>query len=188
MRYNVRSIFYISRILNQKKMKTLKLAFILTLSVALISCGGDEKKSKKDNVKIGTKKQSSSGDNAKEIEVKVTGNDLMQYNVKVIRVKEGQKVTIVLQHIGKMAANIMGHNVVVLKQGMDIPTFASEASAAKDTDYIPNGGKDVIAHTKMIGGGETTSVTFDAPAKGAYDFICSFPGHSGIMQGKFIVE
>ena len=25
------------------------------------------------------------------------------------------------------------------------------------------------------------------PAKCTYDFICSFPGHSGLMKGKFIV-
>ena len=40
----------------------------------------------------------------------------------------------------------------------------------------------------MIGGGQTTSITFTAPAAGTYDFICSFPGHSGLMKGKFIVE
>ena len=41
---------------------------------------------------------------------------------------------------------------------------------------------------KLIGGGEETTVTFDAPAKGTYDFICSFPGHYALMKGKFIVE
>jgi len=169
-------------------MKSIKLAFLLTLSLILGSCGDGEKKVEKEKIKIGTKKQSATTADAKAVEVKVTGNDMMQYNVKVIRVKEGQEVTLVLEHIGKMAANIMGHNVVVLKQGTDISSFGSEASAAKDSDYIPNGGKDVIAHTKMIGGGETASVTFTAPAKGEYDFICSFPGHYGIMQGKFIVE
>lgn len=169
-------------------MRTLRTVFLLGLSLLLFSCGGDEKKDQKEKVKIGTKNQGSESKNAKEIEVKVTGNDLMQFNVKEIRVKEGQKVTLVLQHIGKMAANIMGHNVVILKQGTDIASFSSEASAAKDTDYIPNDGKDVIVHTKMIGGGETTSIEFDAPAKGEYDFICSFPGHSGLMRGKFIVE
>jgi len=169
-------------------MKSLKVLVVLMLSLALFSCGGEEKKTEKEKVKIGTKKPTSNNDNAKEIEVKVTGNDQMQFNVKVIRVKEGQEVTIVLEHVGKMAKNIMGHNVVVLKQGTDISSFGSDASAAKDTDYIPNDGKDVIAHTKMIGGGETTSVTFMAPAKGEYDFICSFPGHYALMQGKFIVE
>lgn len=169
-------------------MKFLKLTAIVILSISVFACGGDEKKSDKEKVKIGTKKQSSTTEVAKEIEVKVTGNDLMQFNVKVIRVKEGQEVTIVLEHIGKQPINIMGHNVVILKQGTDISAFGSEASAAKESDYIPNAGKDVIAHTKMIGGGETTSVTFMAPEKGEYDFICSFPGHYGIMQGKFIVE
>jgi len=169
-------------------MKTLKLAVIVALSLTIYSCGGDEKKSDKDKVKIGTKKQSSNTNDAKEIEVKITGNDQMQFNVKVIRVKEGQEVTLVLEHIGTMKVNIMGHNFVLLKQGIDLGAFGSEASAAKDTDYIPNGGKDVIAHTKMIGGGETISVTFQAPAKGEYNFICSFPGHYGLMQGKFIVE
>ncbi|MEM6771051.1 MAG: plastocyanin/azurin family copper-binding protein, partial [Bacteroidota bacterium] len=27
-----------------------------------------------------------------------------------------------------------------------------------------------------------------APAAGEYDFICTFPGHYGVMKGKFIVE
>ncbi|MCB0632702.1 MAG: azurin, partial [Lewinella sp.] len=26
------------------------------------------------------------------------------------------------------------------------------------------------------------------PAPGTYDYICSFPGHYALMQGKFIVE
>ncbi len=169
-------------------MKTLRLAFLFALSLTIYSCGGDEKKSDKEKVKIGTKKQASNTNGAKEIEIKITGNDQMQFNVKVIRVKEGQKVTVVLEHIGTMKVNIMGHNFVLLKQGIDIGDFGSQASAAKDTNYIPNDGNDVIVHTKMIGGGETTSVTFNAPSKGEYNFICSFPGHYGLMQGKFIVE
>ena len=59
--------------------------------------------------------------------------------------------------------------------------------AAKDNGYIPEG-DDIIAHTKMIGGGESVEITFDAPAAGTYDYICPFPGHYGIMKGKFIVE
>lgn len=169
-------------------MKTLRFTIILIFSLALFSCGNDEKKAEKEKVKIGTKKQAPKTNDSKEIEVKITGNDQMQFNVKVIRVKEGQEVTLILEHVGKMKVNIMGHNFVLLKPGTDIGSFGSEASAAKDTDYIPNDGKEVIAHTKMIGGGETTSVTFKAPAKGEYDFICSFPGHYGLMQGKFIVE
>ncbi len=37
-------------------------------------------------------------------------------------------------------------------------------------------------------GADAPKRNFDAPAKGTYDFICSFPGHWATMQGKFIVE
>jgi azurin len=40
----------------------------------------------------------------------------------------------------------------------------------------------------MLGGGETTTIAFTAPAAGTYDYICSFPGHYGMMKGKLIVE
>jgi azurin len=59
---------------------------------------------------------------------------------------------------------------------------------AKDTDYIPVGASEVLAHTKLIGGGESVTIEFVAPAKGVYEFICTFPGHSGMMKGNFYVQ
>ena len=83
----------------------------------------------------------------------------------------------------------MGHNFVLLKPGTVITEFSIKAAeAGQDADWIPEDGKDVIVHTKMIGGGESTAITFMAPEAGTYDFICSFPGHSALMKGKFIVE
>ena len=86
-----------------------------------------------------------------------------------------------------MEKAMMGHNFVLLKKGVSLRDFAESAITAKENDYIP-AGTDFIAHTGLIGGGESSSVTFDAPAAGTYDFLCSFPGHYGIMRGKFIVE
>jgi azurin len=40
----------------------------------------------------------------------------------------------------------------------------------------------------MLGGGQKTTITFQAPEKGDYDFICSFPGHVALMNGIFTVE
>jgi azurin len=100
----------------------------------------------------------------------------------------GQKVKLTLRHIGTLDKNVMGHNVVILKLGVDTAEFAALASTEKDNEYIPKGTQDVIAHTKIIGGGETTSIEFEAPAVGTYDFICSFPAHFAMMNGKFIVE
>ena len=45
----------------------------------------------------------------------------------------------------------------------------------------------MIAHTKVIGGGQTTSVKFPTSAlkKGeAYTFFCSFPGHYVHHEGR----
>lgn len=125
---------------------------------------------------------------AAEITIDINGGDDMKYDLAEIKVKEGQKVTINLHHTGKMDKTAMGHNFVILNQGVDLTAFATEAINAKDSDYIPADSKEVLAHTDLIGGGESTSVTFDAPAKGTYDFLCTFPGHYGTMQGKFIVE
>ena len=119
--------------------------------------------------------------------VVLTGSDQMQFDKKLISVKAGKKVTLELRHSGKLAATIMGHNFVLLKQGTSVSEFASQAIGAQATGYVPQSDQ-VIAHTKVIGGGESTTITFDAPPVGTYDFLCSFPGHSVLMQGKFVVE
>jgi azurin len=62
-------------------------------------------------------------------------------------------------------------------------------SAGLDKDYLPAGDQRVIAHTKIIGGGESTSVKFKTSQLtkgGDYTFFCSFPGHSALMKGKLI--
>jgi azurin len=123
-----------------------------------------------------------------EAVLEISGNDLMQYDKSELKVKAGQKVTLTLTHAGEMAKSAMGHNWVLLKQGTDMATFAAEAISAADNDYIPKDTDAVIANTKMLGGGESVTITFDAPAAGTYDFICSFPGHYALMKGKFIVE
>jgi azurin len=120
--------------------------------------------------------------------ITIESNDQMKYNLSQIKVKAGQSVTITLKHTGKMSVQAMGHNLVILQKGTDVTAFANLAARAKNNGYIPVGSKSVIAATKLIGGGETTTITFTAPAKGTYDFICSFPGHNSLMKGKLIVE
>ena len=116
----------------------------------------------------------------------LSSNDQMKFDKSEIRVKAGEKIKLTLKHTGKFPKNAMGHNFVLLAKGTDVAKFATAAMNAKATDYIP--AKGALAHTKMIGGGESTTIEFTVPAKGTYDFICSFPGHYAVMKGKFIVE
>jgi azurin len=169
-------------------MKMTRILMAFALIGLLVSCGGDTKEEKKEGVKIGGAKTEKKKDDSK-VNLALSGNDLMQFDKKEFKVKAGQEVTLTLRHTGKIGIKIMGHNFVLLKSGVAIPAFSAKAaSAGQKLDWIPEEGKDVIAYTKMIGGGQSTTVTFTAPAAGTYDFICSFPGHSGLMKGKFIVE
>lgn len=170
-------------------MKTLKFTFLLALSLVLVNCGNKENKEEKEEVKIGSNTSSTSKKADENVtEVVLLATDLMQFDKNEIRVAAGKKVKLTLRHTGKQPVEVMGHNFVLLTQGTEIPAFGAKASAARDNDYIPEDTDAVIVHTKMIGGGQSDTIEFDAPEPGTYDFICSFPGHYSVMKGKFIVE
>jgi len=176
-------------------MKSLKYALASFMALTLLfNCGGEKKKDEAPSNEIKLKAAEPTKTDENVANIVITANDLMQYHdskgelLKEIKVKAGQKVKLTLRHIGTLDKNVMGHNFVLLKPGVDMAEFASLATTEKANDYIPTGSEDFIVHTKIIGGGETTSIEFDAPAVGTYTFLCSFPAHFAMMNGKFIVE
>ncbi len=59
-------------------------------------------------------------------------------------------------------------------------------TAGAGNDYVKPGDERVIAHTKVIGGGESAAVTFATAtldAGGDQAFFCSFPAHWAVMKG-----
>src|SRR5690606_1747243 len=118
----------------------------------------------------------------------IEGNDQMKFNIELMRVKAGEPVEVTLKNVGEMPKESMGHNFVVLQPNVDLPTFGGEAAAASADDYIPKSSlSSIVAHTKLLGPGEEDKITFTLE-KGVYPFICSFPGHYGVMQGKIVAE
>lgn len=172
-------------------MKKLLLIFVAVLA---FSCGNNNKKEEQTTTPttIGTQERDEPASlqaTSNAVTLTIEGNDQMQFNKKEMRVKAGQKVTLILKHVGQMDEKVMGHNWVLLAKGTDVNEFGIAAATAADNDYIPADMEDrVIAYTETIGGGEETRIEFEAPAAGTYDFICSFPGHVALMKGKFIVE
>ncbi len=126
------------------------------------------------------------------VEVKITGNDQMQYDTKSFQAKPGQKVKLTFTNIGKLPKVAMGHNVVVLQKGSDKQAFAMEAIKFAANEYIPTSApfKDqILAHTKLLGPGESTSIEFTAPTEpGDYPYLCTFPGHFAVMNGMMTVK
>jgi azurin len=121
------------------------------------------------------------------VSVTLRSNDQMKFDLSEIRVPSNSVVTLTLINEGQLPKAAMGHNFVLLAKGTDIADYGMRAiQAGIDNDHVV-AGKETIANTRLLGGGESVSITFDAPATGEYDFICSFPGHYGMMKGKFIV-
>ena len=124
-------------------------------------------------------------------EVIVTCNDAMQFDTKEIEVKAGTTVKLTLKNVGKAPKIAMGHNLVILKPGTNLVTWAQKAMAAKETEYIPTEEADkeaVFAHTKLLGPDEEDSITFEVKEAGEYEFLCSFPGHFALMKGKITAK
>lgn len=122
----------------------------------------------------------------------IEGSDAMQYNVGSIVIPAScSEFKITLKHTGQMPVVAMGHNVVIAKaadiQGIDADGIAAGAAA----NYVKADDARVIAHTSLVGGGQSTSVSFAVDKLkdgGPYAFFCSFPGHSALMKGSISVE
>jgi len=161
-------------------------SFYFIIAILLISCNQKPKKEKFQYERVQENSSEVIQNNNIQNIVVLNSNDAMLFDKKVIKVNSGEKVTLTLNHVGKMWKNFMGHNFVLLKKDVDVDDFAQRAIQARDNEYIPEG-DEIIVTTKMLGGGESDTVVFDAPEPGKYIFICTFPGHYQLMQGEFIV-
>lgn len=122
--------------------------------------------------------------------IEVTGNDQMRFNVDRIEVKAGEPLKIVFTNIGMLPKQAMGHNLVILKKGVNAQAYATAALRAIATDYVPAELADqVVAASKLLGPKEKDELTFTAPSEsGDYPFLCTFPGHFALMKGVMVVQ
>lgn len=123
--------------------------------------------------------------------IKLKGNDAMQFDLKTATVSAScPKITIELTHTGKMAAQVMGHNVVISQTADMNAITAAGMKAGAASGYVAKGDAKVIAATSVVGGGASTKASFAGSklkAGGDYSFFCSFPGHAALMKGKLVV-
>lgn len=113
------------------------------------------------------------------------------YVVEEISAEAGEQMTITLENNTNLPAQAMAHNFVLLKKEADVQSFVNTSMTAAGNDYIAEGSEDqIIAHTAMLGGGESETITFTVPSEpGEYTFVCTFPGHyGGGMYGVITVS
>jgi azurin len=102
-----------------------------------------------------------------------------------------ETIEVTLSHAGQLPKATMGHNWVLTRTA-DYQAVAMEGmNAGLANDYLVPGDERVIAHTKIVGGGESDTISF-SPAElevgEDYRFFCSFPGHWSVMYGDFVVQ
>jgi len=115
----------------------------------------------------------------------------MKFNVTEIRVKAGEAIALTLKNAGTMPKFSMGHNWVLIENGVKVADFTSDAAQAVKTDYVPEKyAAKIIAASKLLGPNESDTVLFYAPKRvGRYDYLCTFPGHFQVgMKGVLIVD
>ena len=124
--------------------------------------------------------------------IDLKGDDAMKFDQSSVSVDASCKtITIHLTHTGKLPAQSMGHNVVIAATDAIQAIATDGMKAGLAGDYVQPGDARVIAHTKIVGGGQTTSATFPGnklKAGGAYSFFCSAPGHWAVMKGTVVVK
>ncbi|GJM31778.1 MAG: hypothetical protein DHS20C18_07790 [Saprospiraceae bacterium] len=109
----------------------------------------------------------------------------MKYDMDFFSITAGQKIKLTLNNNDDML-----HNLVITLPGK--ATEVGEAALKLGLDgesmqYIPNS-ESVLFHTKLLQPESSESIYFVAPKEpGAYEFVCTFPGHHMTMRGKMQV-
>jgi azurin len=120
----------------------------------------------------------------------IESNDQMQYSAHELAAPpQCQEVEVTLRNVGKLPANVMGHDWV-LARASDMPAIVNAGlSAGIGHGYIPANDKRVVAATRLVGGGDSATVRFSTSALQPgerYSFFCTSPGHSAAMRGRFL--
>jgi azurin len=127
---------------------------------------------------------------AEPCKLNIESNDMMQFNLREM-VVPGQctDVEVSLRHSGQLPAKVMGHDWVLARESDMSAIVNAGLAAGFKHGYLPENDKRIIAATKVVGGGESTTVTFSTSAlqNGVrYAFFCTSPGHWSVMHGIFL--
>lgn len=120
--------------------------------------------------------------------LEVTASDLMKFNIEKLDAQANQKIELIFKNVGTMPKQSMGHNFCLLHLKVDPAAFLEAGFASAGNDYVAKENeKDVITRTKILGPGESETLSFTAPsAPGAYEYVCTFPGHFGAGMHGFL--
>ena len=122
----------------------------------------------------------------------VSATDQMHFEQQSLQVEsQCTEVEVTLHNSGKLPANVMGHDWVLTKTS-DVSSVSNAGmGAGLANNYQKPGDKRILAATRIIGGGEKTTVTFSMSqlqTGTSYTYFCSVPGHISVMKGRLVLN
>jgi azurin len=124
---------------------------------------------------------------AEHVEIQIaTVANTMTFDKTKLSVPAGAEVHLTLKNNATMST--LPHNWVLVKPGTEATVAAAGLKLGEQAGYFDPRDEDALAHTPMAKPGETSEVTFTAPATpGDYPYICTIPGHYMMMKGVLTV-
>jgi azurin len=124
--------------------------------------------------------------------VAIDAGDALSYSTQSINIPSScSSATINFTHTGSLPAAVMGHNWVLAKTA-DLQGIQNDGNVAgMSGGYLKDGDSRILAATNIIGGGESTSITFATESletDGSYSFFCTVMSHSVVMKGAFTIS
>jgi azurin len=111
-----------------------------------------------------------------------------KYVQEALEAPAGAKIKLKLNNKTPMKDEV-GHNWVLVKPGQEAVVLANGITAGDDKDWLDVKDPNIIAHTRLIEGEQSDTVTFDAPLPGTYTFVCTFPEHfAGGQKGTLTIK
>lgn len=121
-------------------------------------------------------------------EIVVDADVGLQFVQKEIRVKAGERVSLVFRN-----PDLVPHNWLLAKPGSlqtlgELCNLMIADPEGLARHYVPES-DEVLVWTDMVNPKGEFAIHFDAPpAKGDYPYLCTFPGHWMVMNGTMKVE
>jgi azurin len=114
----------------------------------------------------------------------------LHFDTAEIAVEPGKPFEVIFENPDQMP-----HNLVFVQPGtLQAVATSVQAQAPDKLDkqgraYVPENDSRVLGATKLVESGQKETLHLTAPTKeGVYEFVCTFPGHWAVMQGKLVVK
>jgi len=110
------------------------------------------------------------------------------YDKATLEAPAGKKIKLKFSNNTDLKDEV-GHNWVLVKPGQEDSVVANGQAAGDDKDWLNTDDPGIIAHSRLIEGGQSNTVRFTSPAAGEYTYLCTFPDHYAAGQkGTFTVK